>query len=258
MRGNKKILVCLIGMLIISLGLLTLYVYAGDEREEGGKESLRIADLPPAVQATIEKYAANTEIKEIEPEKEKGKLIYEVEIVKEGEIKEFKVSAEGEFLGYEEEGEEHEEEEEKVSLTDLPPAVKQTVEKYFGDVKEMEIKKETEHGFVIYEIEAEKDGVEQSIEVTPSGVIVESEKEVALTSLPKEIITAVRSKYPSAEVKKASSVQKWFYEVEISLNGKRIEVSVTPTGKIVKSHEEERDGKEAKSEKESEEEHDDD
>jgi len=264
MQTNKKLLVWLIGMLIISLGLLSLYVYAGNEREEEGEEeALTLSEVPSAVRATIEKYAGNGEIEEIELEKEAGKIVYEVEVVKEGEKKEFKVSAEGTFLGYEneEEGEEEKEEveegEEEISFNALPPAVKQTAKKYFGVVSEAEVKKETEGGVTLYEIEVEKEDVEQSIEVTASGEIVESEKEVAVSSLPTEVLSAVKGKYPSARIKEASSVQKWYYEVEISVNGKRLEVSVSPTGKIMKSHEEERESKEAKSEKETEEDDDD-
>ncbi len=69
------------------------------------EESISIEDLPPAVRATIEKYAAGGKITEIEKETDKGTILYEAEVVSNGREFDIFVSASGEYLGIEEEQE---------------------------------------------------------------------------------------------------------------------------------------------------------
>jgi len=64
-------------------------------------EEVSIEKMPAAVRATIEKHAGQGEIVEIERETEDGQVVYEAEVIVNGEEVEFQVSATGEYLGVE-------------------------------------------------------------------------------------------------------------------------------------------------------------
>ncbi len=64
------------------------------------EKNIALEDLPPAVRATIEKYAAGGKITEIEKE---TTIAYEAEVVLDGKELDILVSAEGKYLGTEEE-----------------------------------------------------------------------------------------------------------------------------------------------------------
>ena len=55
------------------------------------------------VRETIKKHVEGKEIKVIEVEVEDGKLVYDVEIIKDVKVSEFTVASDGNFLGFEEE-----------------------------------------------------------------------------------------------------------------------------------------------------------
>jgi len=82
--------------------LLTRYGMVEDEEDE----KVLFDDLPPAVRATLEKHAASGRITEIEKETEEGETVYEAEVILDGKEVDIIVSAEGKYLGKEQEGEE--------------------------------------------------------------------------------------------------------------------------------------------------------
>ncbi len=65
------------------------------------EEEVSIDEVPAAVRPTIEQYAAQGRITEIERETEDGKVVYEIELDVDGKEVEFQVSAAGDYLGQE-------------------------------------------------------------------------------------------------------------------------------------------------------------
>jgi uncharacterized membrane protein YkoI len=62
------------------------------------------------------------------------------------------------------------------------------------------------------------------------------EEKIALDKLPKEVLDAVKAKYPGAELLGAEREKekgKTVYEVALKHKGHRIEVTLTPEGKII-------------------------
>lgn len=62
------------------------------------EESMKMEDLPPAVQETVKAESAGGKIKELVLETEKGKTFYEVEFKKDGKEYEVKIAEDGTVL----------------------------------------------------------------------------------------------------------------------------------------------------------------
>ena len=90
-------------LMIVSLGAGVIGVAVAFADQE-----LSLQQVPAPVRATIEKHAGQGEIVEIEREIENGQVVYEAEVIVDGEEIELLVSAAGEFLGAEAEGEDDE------------------------------------------------------------------------------------------------------------------------------------------------------
>jgi hypothetical protein len=81
--------------------------------------SLKLKDLPAAVQKTIDENLKGGEIKTIGKEVEKGVTQYEIETLRNGKHRDINVDAKGKLLVVEEE----------IDLASIPPAAKATIEK---------------------------------------------------------------------------------------------------------------------------------
>ena len=140
------------------VGAMTLAAWAGEKNED----EVSLDRLPPAVKATILREAKGAAIKQIEREREGGKIVYEAEWTADGHKHEAKVSAEGALI----------ELEETVSPKAVPAAVKAVAaEKFPANVK-VEYERKT---IVLYELEVEIDGREIEVLVTPTGHVYEDD-----------------------------------------------------------------------------------
>ena len=84
------------GLVAVALSMAVLASVLGDEKEE--KVSLK--DCPAAVQKTIKGKAADAKIEEIEKQTTDSKVVYEVDIEKDGKDQTFRVAEDGQFLGW--------------------------------------------------------------------------------------------------------------------------------------------------------------
>src|SRR6266478_7711810 len=91
---------------IAIIGSLTCPVFltAAEENEE----TVKMSDLPAAVQTTIKDKAGSNEIVKIEKKTEEGKIVYEAVVNKKGAEWSIEVDAKGKFLKQYKEGEENE------------------------------------------------------------------------------------------------------------------------------------------------------
>jgi len=236
-------------VLLVSASFLAL---AENETKATGKEEgekiVSITEVPPGVRAVIEKNAAGGEIKEIEMNNKDGKIFYTADIVKDGKTQEICVAADGTLMKEENEGEKEEKEEEgeneekgaeqNIDFKDVPQAVKDAVGKNLGGNGPFKASLEMEDEKKVYEIETEKDGMTSSINVTEDGTLLEIEKQIPASELPKGVLSELEEECPNAKIQKITVVQKFSYEVEISVN-KVKEIKISPTGKIEKDKGEE-------------------
>jgi hypothetical protein len=81
--------------------------FAGDNESGHEHQSVKMADLPAAVQATLKREAKGGKIEELRKETRKdGAVIYEAEIIKKGQGSDIQVDSDGKVL---ERGKSHDE-----------------------------------------------------------------------------------------------------------------------------------------------------
>jgi uncharacterized membrane protein YkoI len=126
------------------------------------------------------------------------------------------------------------EREEKVSIDQVPAAVKATILKETQGARIKEIERETEHGTTVYEAEAVRNGREIEIEIAADGTLLEREEELSAKDVPEVVMAAAKKKFgdkaAKAEFEKKTII---LYEVEVRVGLKEHEILITPAGKIV-------------------------
>jgi hypothetical protein len=131
--------------------------------------------------------------------------------------------------------------EEKIPAENLPAAVKKAVKKKFSEARIRGAAKEVEDGVTTYEVELNVEGRSVDLALKADGTILEIEKEVPVSELPKAVRKKLAARYPGAKIEKAEEIIKGEdgpvrYEVAI-----KAEVVLTAKGKIVKAEEEDED-----------------
>ncbi len=131
--------------------------------------------------------------------------------------------------------------EEKIPVEKLPAAVKKAVKKKFPEARIGGASKEVEDGATTYEVELKVEGHSVDMALKADGTIVEIEREVSVSELPKAVRKKLAARYPGAKIEKAEQITKGEdgpvrYEVAI-----KAEVVFTAKGKIVQAKEEDED-----------------
>lgn len=139
----------------------------------------------------------------------------------------------------------------------LPAAVVDSLEAAFPKATIGEVELEKEGGLYLYEVELTQNGQETEVTVSPEGVIVEVEAELAMKDLPKAVADAITKAAGGAKIEeiereeiravvrdgKLVKLEKptITYEAEFRKGDKEIEIHLAPDGKILKAETEEDD-----------------
>jgi hypothetical protein len=133
--------------------------------------------------------------------------------------------------------------EEKVPLDKLPQAVVQAVKTRFPDARMKSAGKETEAGQTVFEVTITNKGQNIDVTLSPAGTIVEIEKQIQASDLPRAVTEALQQKYPGARYEIIEEIIKVkdgkecleYYEVLLqTAQKKKLEVAATPAGKLIK------------------------
>jgi len=217
---------------LVCFGAAAITVLANDKDEE----EVSIDQIPPTVKATILKEAKGGKIQEIGRETQRGKTVYEAEVIIQGKEIEIKIAPDGTVIGREVEGaaeEEEEEEEEVISLDQVPAAARKALLKHAGGAKIIEVEREKEHGVVLYEAEWEVGGREHEAKVTTGGDLMELEEVVGANEVPPAVLRAAKKVFGAGAKVEYERKTITLYEVEAKVNGKEREVLLTPAGTVV-------------------------
>jgi hypothetical protein len=127
--------------------------------------------------------------------------------------------------------------EEKIPVEKLPAAVKKAVHKKFPEARIRGAAREVEDGETTYEVELTVEGRAVDVAMNAEGEILEIEKEIPVSRLPRAVKKRLEAKYPGARIEKAEEITKGEdgpvrYEVVL-----KAEVVLTAKGKIVKAEE---------------------
>lgn len=128
----------------------------------------------------------------------------------------------------------------EMKLADAPKPVQAAINKLTGG-KSAKISKESDEGVTIYEVAYEVDGQKHSADISAAGDVIALEAVVKADSLPKAVTDAIAKAHPKSTIKQAESVQEFFYEIVVTVDGKNHALKVSPAGEI--------EGAEAKDEK---------
>jgi len=143
--------------------------------------------------------------------------------------------------------------EEKVPLDKLPKVIVEAVKAKFPKGELVEATKEKEDGKTLFEVIVKIGESKIEVVLTEKGEIVEVEKPIDVKDLPKAVKEAIDAKYPKATLSEAEEVtkaEKIQYEVVVkTAEGKTLELTLDPAGKILETEEVKDEKKEDKKDK---------
>jgi len=126
--------------------------------------------------------------------------------------------------------------EKSITMEDLPPAVRQTVEEQSKGATIRGLVKEVEGGRTVYEVEMKVDGRGKDVSISATGAVLEVEEEVELASLPEAARAAIEKAAASGQITKVEKVtarKRTAYEAQVRKQGKRSEVKVSEDGRLL-------------------------
>lgn len=146
-----------VAALAVAAGI-AIKVYAADE-------TISLSQAPAAVQGAIKAQAADGKIGKIVKGMDDGKEVYEAVITKGGKDVEISFDPAGKLLGSEE----------KMSLKDVPKAVRKAIKAQAGTNAVESVEKATEGTKVVYEATVVKDGNKVGLSIAPDGTLAGTE-----------------------------------------------------------------------------------
>jgi uncharacterized membrane protein YkoI len=141
-------------------------------------EEVFLPELPLAVQRTIQVHSAGATLHEIDRSVNDGRISYDVEIERNGVSRDFTVDANGVLLR------------EHVFIGELPPAVRQTIQKAAGTATVGDIDRATEDGEIRFDVDLTQADRTRSLSVGADGKLID--KQVFLAELPAPLQDAIR------------------------------------------------------------------
>ncbi len=204
-------------------------------------QEVNIADLPPAVKATLDQNANGATIGEIELEEQSGQKVYTVELHQNGKEREIMIAPDGKFLGEEAEEKDNDddgdddEKETPVEMAKLPEPVRSRILEISKGATIKELKSEGNGPTMVYEAEYDVNGQEQSVKLAGDGSVIEIEKHIAVDALPTTISQVIKQKYPTGTIKEAEHVEEHYISVEVVDGDKEHELKMSPSGAILES-----------------------
>ena len=129
------------------------------------------------------------------------------------------------------------ESEKPVKMKDLPEAVRKTVQEQSKGATLRGLAKEVEDGKTFYEAELKVKGHNKDVLIDSAGAVVEIEEQVALSSLPADVKATIVKQAGKGKITSVESITKnntlEAYEAHVTTAGKKSEIKVDPTGKLI-------------------------
>ncbi len=127
--------------------------------------------------------------------------------------------------------------EQKISKKALPAAVLKSFEEHYPTAAIKGQAKETREGVIFYEIESVDSSISRHTLFESNGTIAEVEESISINNLPQFIQDSVKAKYPLAVITSAESITRdnhVEYELALKTGTRKMEIIVSPNGKIFK------------------------
>jgi len=212
-----------------------------------GGRKMQLSELPVAVQNTIRSHSNGAPIEDIDRETKDGRTIYEVAFKRDGKNTELKVAEDGSVirddnnklslnLG---------KNESRVEFSQLPAAVRKTIQSQAGAAKIADLDRETRDGRVVYEVEFERQGRNTEIVVAEDGTLLKqqtpragfvSRSRTDVSRLPMAVQNSIRQHSAGgavADIDEETRDGRRVYEVEFQREGKNNELVFAEDGSIL-------------------------
>lgn len=119
----------------------------------------------------------------------------------------------------------------------LPEDLARLVKKAFPDASIVDVDREGRDGDSRYDVELKNppDGRSVRLEVWPHAGITEIEEDLKQDELPAPVLKALRKDFPKAAIREAEkrSEIRVTYRVDVTIDGRKREVTVSPRGRIL-------------------------
>ncbi len=128
-----------------------------------------------------------------------------------------------------------------VSLAEVPPAARATIERLTAGGQIRELEKAQEDGRTVYDVEATVGGRDVEYDVAADGTVLTSEQSVPYATVPPAVRAASEKYFGSAEGLAASveiEGDKAFYEVSGRKGGQPMTLKLTVAGEIIEEENE--------------------
>jgi hypothetical protein len=132
------------------------------------------------------------------------------------------------------------EKEVKLTMDKVPEAVQKAVKEYATEAEIKGIENSDVDGTKDIEFDIEKNGKTSEIAFRPNGKLFSTEGEVALSDVPEAVRKTIAEKSEGAKAgvpEKVVQEGKTSYEVVIEKDGKKIEYTLSPEGKVTDKEE---------------------
>ena len=156
---------------LVAVGLTALATACASNKpvqaqKESAADRVSLTELTASARATVEKLTAGGKIEKIDKEVEKGKTVYDVEATINDAHTEYTVGTDGAVLGTET----------SIDFAELPQAVREAAQAYFGSATGLNPSKGVEYGQTTYEVEGKKDGKKVAVTFDERGKLVGEEE----------------------------------------------------------------------------------
>jgi uncharacterized membrane protein YkoI len=119
----------------------------------------------------------------------------------------------------------------------LPEELTRLVKKAFPEAAIVEVDREGRDGDTHYDVDLKNapDGRRVRLEVWPNAGITEIEEDLKQEELPATVLKALKKEFPKASIRKTEkrSEIRVTYRVDVTVNGRKREVTVSPRGRIL-------------------------
>jgi uncharacterized membrane protein YkoI len=201
--------------------LLRLAAWAEEETD-----TLKMTDLPQPVRAAIRAEVGKGRVASVEKTTDDSDIVYDVEMRKNGKLRNYTFDSEGTLLDRE------------VFMDEVPAAVQDAIKKQGGAAEIQEITKTVEEGKTSYEVDFGSEDNPRSFTLDENGGLLE--KEMLLTETPGPVREAIRrelaGKTPS-DITETFDEGETAYEVEVESGKSHYAIAIDPSGKVVSKEE---------------------
>jgi len=131
------------------------------------------------------------------------------------------------------------EKEAKIAARDVPAAVMTAFHTAYPKAEIKGTAKETENGKTYFEIESVDGGMSRDLLYLADGTVAEIEEGIDPASLPGPVKAAADVKYPQGKIVKAEKTTRdaaVTYELQIATGKTKANLTLDPSGKIIRAH----------------------